>query len=78
MREDNAPPQINVSKIAVGGGFAGAFFAAASMSIFLIGVPLIRYLFPVAVLVGFGVALVIRLTRHEKSSTARILTVAKK
>jgi hypothetical protein len=78
MTEDTAPPQINISKIAVGGGIAGAFFTLASMSIFLVGIPLIRYVFPVAVVLGFGVALVLHFTRHETSSTSRILSAAKK
>ena len=53
MTENTAPPQINISKIAVSGGIAGAFFAIASMSIFLIGIPLIRYMFPAAILLRF-------------------------
>jgi hypothetical protein len=77
MTED-APPQINMSKIVVGGGIAGAFFALASMSIFLIGIPLIRYMFPAAILLGCGVALLRHLTRHETPSTFRILTAAKR
>jgi hypothetical protein len=78
MREDTALPQINASKIVVGGGLVGAFVAPGGMSIFLVGVPLIRYLFPVSVVLGLGVALVLHFTRHETSSTARILTTAKK
>ena len=78
MREDNAPPQINLSKIVVSGGLAGAFFALASTLIFLIGIPLIRYLFPAAILLGLGVALVLHFTRHESSSTSRILSSEKR
>jgi hypothetical protein len=78
MKEDTALPQINVSKIVVGGGLAGAFFVLAGMSIFLVGVPLIRYLFSVSVVLGLIVALVLHFTRHETSSTDRILTVSKK
>ncbi len=77
MKEDPALPQINMSKIVVGGGLAGAFVALGGMSIFLVGVPLIRYLFPVAVVAGLGVGTVLHFARHERSSTARIL-VAKK
>jgi len=78
MREDSAPPQINLSKIVVSGGLAGAFFALASTLIFLIGIPLIRYLFPAAILLGLGVALVLHFTRHESSSTSRILSSEKR
>jgi hypothetical protein len=73
MMEDPAPPQINMSKIVVGGGIAGALFAGGSMLIFLIGIPLIRLMFPAAILVGCGVAVVRHFTRHETSSTSRIL-----
>lgn len=73
MKDDTELPQINVSKIVVGGGLAGLFFALAGMSIFLVGIPLIRFLFPVAVVVGFVVALVLHFARHERPSTARIL-----
>ena len=78
MRDDTTPPQINMSKIAVSGGAAGAFVAIASMSIFLVGIPLIRYLFPPAILLGGGVALVLHFMRHDRSSTSRILSDAKK
>ena len=77
MSDDTAPPQINVSKIVVGGGIAGAVFAGGGMLIFLVGIPLIRVMFPVAIVVGLCVALVLHLTRHETTSTSRIL-VAKK
>jgi hypothetical protein len=78
MPEDNALPQINVSKIVVGGGIAGAFFAVASMVIFIVGIPLIRFLFPAAIVLGLGVALVLHFARHETSPTSKILTAAKK
>jgi hypothetical protein len=57
MREDNRNPQINVSKIVVGGGIAGAIFTLGSMSIFLTGLPLLWVMFPAALVVGSGVAL---------------------
>jgi len=73
MLEDPAPPQINMSKIVVGGGIAGALFAGGSMLIFLIGIPLIRWMFPAAILLGCGIAVVRRITRQETLSTSRIL-----
>ena len=39
MSEGTPNPQINVSKIPGGGGFAGFLFAVISMLIFLIGIP---------------------------------------
>ena len=78
MKDVNARPQINMSKIVVSGGIAGAFFALGSMSIFLVGIPLIRVMFPAAILLGCVVALVRHFTLHETSSTSRILTAEKK
>jgi hypothetical protein len=62
----------------VGGGIAGAFFAGGGMLIFLVGIPLIRVMFPAAIVLGCGVALVRHFTLHETSSTSRILSAAKK
>jgi hypothetical protein len=77
--KDNAPsPQINVSKIAGGGGIAGAIFAVGSMAIFLIGIPALRYMFPAAILLGCGVALVLRFIRHDTPGASWILSAAEK
>jgi hypothetical protein len=69
---ENAP-QINLSKIPVGGGIAGAIFAIGSMLIFLLGIPAIRYIFPAAIVLGCAVALVIHFKRHETLGAAWIL-----
>jgi hypothetical protein len=71
--KDLSNPQINLSKIPVGGGIAGAIFAIGSMLIFLIGIPVIRYVFPAAVLLGCAVALVIHFMRHETPGASWIL-----
>jgi hypothetical protein len=63
--EDTRSPQINVSKLAVGGGITGLIFAIGSMAIFFIGIPLLRYMFPAALILGCAVALVLRLVRRE-------------
>jgi hypothetical protein len=65
MKEGAAGPQINMSKIRVGGGIAGAIFTVSSMLIFLIGIPEIRYLFPAAIVFGCGVALILHFIRHK-------------
>ena len=44
MKESAPSPQINVSKIQGSGGIAGAMFAVISTVIFLIGIPVLRYL----------------------------------
>ena len=59
MREDTSRPQINLSKIPVGGGIAGAIFAIGSMLIFLLGIPVLRY--------------VIHFMRHETPGAAWIM-----
>lgn len=73
MAEEIHNPQINISKIAVGGGIAGAFFAAVSMLIFLMGVPLVRYMFPAALILGGAIAMVLHFTRHKAPGTPWIL-----
>jgi hypothetical protein len=70
-------PQINVSKIVAGGGFAGTIFAVSSTLIFLVGIPALRYFLPAAALLGCGVALTIHFIRHETPGKAWILPTKK-
>lgn len=56
-------PQINVSKITVNGGAIGAFITAVCMAIFLIGIPMLRVMFPVALVCGVFVAGLLRAIR---------------
>jgi hypothetical protein len=60
-----ARPQINASKLVVSGGIIGAIFTVGSMLIFLTGLPILRYMFPAALLLGCGIALCQRLIRHK-------------
>jgi len=78
MREEKSIPQINVSKIPGAGGVAGALFAVISMTIFLIGIPLTRIMFPAAIVLGGGVALVMHFIRHETTGASWILPASKK
>jgi hypothetical protein len=78
MKEDTRTPQINMAKIAVGGGIAGAIFAVGSMAIFLIGIPAIRYVFPAAIVLGCGVARVLHFIRHETTGAPWIRSATKK
>lgn len=78
MSEDRQVPQINASKLPVGGGIAGALFTALSMMIFLVGIPALQYFLPAAILLGIGVALVIRSVRHETPGAPWILAAASK
>jgi hypothetical protein len=78
MKEDTRTPQINMAKVAVGGGIAGAIFAFGSMAIFLIAIPAIRYVFPAAIVLGCGVAVVLHFIRHETTGAPWIRSATKK
>ena len=78
MREETSSPQINVSKIRGDGGVAGAMVAVASMLIFLVGVPAVRYMFPAAIVLGCGVALILHFIRHETPGASWLLPGTKK
>ena len=78
MRDDVQNPQINSAKIPVGGGIAGAFCALASMLIFLIGIPMLRFLFPAAVVLGCVLALILHFIRHKTTGAPWILSDPKK
>lgn len=78
MREDTRSPQINMAKIPVSGGIAGAIFAVVSTMIFLIGIPVLRYIFPAAILLGCGVALILHFIRHKTTGASWIRSATKK
>ena len=75
----NAPPdwrpvraEIDMAKIPADANAGGLIFAIATVVIFLIGIPAIRFLFPAALLAGCAVAVVLHLLRHGlHGSTAR-------
>jgi hypothetical protein len=74
MSEGTPNPQINVSKIPGGAGVAGALFALGSMLIFLIGIPRLRYFFVAAIVLGCGIALILRFLRRETPGKPWILS----
>jgi hypothetical protein len=78
MGEGTPNPQINVSKIVAGGGMAGALFAIISTAIFLIGIPILRYFLPAALVLGCIVAIVIHFKQHETPGKPWILATTKK
>jgi hypothetical protein len=51
-------------------GVAGAIFTLGSMSIFLTGLPLLWLMFPAALVVGGGVALLLHLLWRKASARA--------
>ena len=65
MREDASRPQIDSAKIRVGEGLVGAIFTIGSVLIFLFGIPVVRYMFPAAIVLGGVFALLLRFARHE-------------
>jgi hypothetical protein len=76
MTAPSSPPQINISKIHSDGSFAGAIFALATVFIFLVGIPAVRYFFPAAIALGFVFALLIYVVRrrpHQSTGTSWIL-----
>ena len=74
MGQESPNPQINLSKIPGGGGIAGALFAIASMLIFLIGVPRLRFFFAAALILGSCIALILRFVRRETPGKPWILS----
>ena len=55
--------EINISKIPVGGGVAGLLIAVTVIAIGLIGIPATRLFLVASVLLGAGIALVLRWRR---------------
>jgi len=74
MSETTPGPQINVAKIPVGSGIAGAMFTLGSMYIFLVGIPALQYFLLGAIVLGCAVALVIHATRREVPSTSHVFS----
>ena len=75
---ETARPQINASKLVVGGGIAGAVFTIGSMLIFLTGLPILRYMFAAALILGCGMALFRRLVRHKTTGAPWLLSATEK
>jgi len=71
-------PQINISKIPIGGGLGGAFAAAAAMLVILLGIPALWYFVGAAAVLGSGIALVLHFVRRKNTAEPWILPVAKK
>jgi hypothetical protein len=74
---ETARPQINASKLIVGGGIVGAIFTIGSMLIFLTGLPILRFLFPVAFLLGCLFALLRRLRRPRTPGAPWLLAATR-
>ena len=78
MNDEARTPQINSAKIPISGNIIGAIVAAGSMAIFLIGLPVLWYAFPAAIVLGCAVAAALRLVRHKSLAEPWILAATKK
>jgi hypothetical protein len=77
--KDNLPyPEINAARISVGGNTGGMIFAASTVIVFFLGVPLVRYMFPAAIVAGCGIALILKFVRHATPGAPWIPTAREK
>lgn len=60
-------PEINVSKIPVGGGVAGLMIAVTVIVIALIGIPATRWFLAGSALLGIMIALILRWNEHRRN-----------
>ena len=78
LNHSDSYAEINASKLPVDGNIGGIIFAASTVIIFYWGIPLLRYMFPAAVLLGCGIALLLHFVRHETTGAPWILAARKK
>ncbi len=64
MKSGGLHPGITMHKIPVGAGFAGLTFTIGSLTVFLVGLPVLWYFLVGALALGVGFAFIIRLARH--------------
>jgi hypothetical protein len=67
-----------MAKIPGGTGVAVVIFAVGSTVVFLIGIPALRYIFPAAIALGCGIAIVLHFIRYETTGASWILPVTKR
>ena len=64
--KDNLPyAEINMANVPADGNVGGLIFAVSTVMIFFWGIPLVRYMFPAAIISGCGIALVLHFIRHK-------------
>jgi hypothetical protein len=64
MRNEISRADIDLAKIPADSNAGGLIFAIATVVIFLIGIPALRSIFPVAIAAGCGVAAILHLIRR--------------
>jgi hypothetical protein len=70
--------EINSAKIQVDANIGGIIFAASTVIIFILGIPLLRYLFPAAIVSGCGIAIILHFVRHGTPAKPWILSAREK
>jgi hypothetical protein len=66
MRDNFSRAEINSAKVPVDANMGGVIFAASTVIIFLCGIPLLRYLFPAAIVSGCAIAFILHLIRVHR------------
>jgi hypothetical protein len=64
LRDDRVRAAINMANIPVSGDVPGLIFALATALIFFLGIPAIRWMFPAAIVLGCGIAVVLHFIHH--------------
>jgi hypothetical protein len=78
MMDETTNPQINISKIPIGGGIGGAFAAISMVLTILLGIPALWYLVAAAIISGCAVALGLHFARHKNPGAPWLLPGTKK
>ena len=78
MGNDDTRPQINASKMAVGGNIPGLLFAVGTMLIFYFGIPELRVMLPAMLIVGAAFAVVLHFVHRETPGKAWLLAATNK
>ena len=63
MNKKFSYPDINVARVPVDANIGGLIFAASTVIIFLLAIPLLWFLFPAAIVSGCAIAFVLHFTR---------------
>jgi hypothetical protein len=68
-------PSINMHNLSFGGGFMGLVFAAGSALIFLLGFPTLWYFVALAVVLGIGIAALLRVLNQDRANRRKPLSI---
>lgn len=63
VKDNNPHPGISMHKFTVGGGVAGFIVASGVVLIALLGIPMAKYFLLLAIVMGAGIALIMRWVR---------------